>query len=215
MIPAAHVIFCLDWSSSMVGMRRPTQRAYNAFVETLQMCKGAEIHFTRLDFGWAVKTSIDRVHIQDAPILGKYVPTEGTALNLAIGRAIEYGRMTADKEKPIIVVQTDGVNERPGPTDSFLKAQVTQCLQEGWDFLFLGAVKCLGKGHVDKKIQQREVKGMTSRAMRKGFPGESILPYGTDETAIVGAFETAAVSVGSVAARLAEHANFKKIEPAA
>lgn len=214
MIPAAHVIFVLDASGSMDVVRQQTVNAFNGFVETLQLCKGAEIKFSLITFNWHVNTVFRLTHIQEVKPLDceRYVPGGGTTLYDATGLAIDHGLREGKPkdEKVIVVIQTDGED---GASNRYslhaIRDRILGAQAEGCEFIFMG----MDSWQLRRRMESRRAEGLSSFSTpgdigeAMGIPPEAILRFDADDKEIAAAFEAAAVGAGSVASRLSEHAS--------
>lgn len=191
MIPAAHVIFVLDDSGSMEEYAEITARAFDAMVETLQLCKGADIVMSLIKYGGNYRTAFSRRHIQLVEPI-KYDPKAyHTAIRDALMGAIELAKKNPREEKTIIIIQTDGHDNASRRASETVRKEVLAAKKAGTEFLFMDASR-----------------GYYLCAPKLGFDPMEIMQYGGSDS--IAAFTETAVNIGSVASRLTEHAAYTK-----
>ena len=143
------VVFVVDESGSMYGLRNDTIGGINAFIDQ-QKKEPGDARFTLVKFANRAEFVYKRVPISEVePLTAEnYTPGGCTALYDAVGGAIdEIGRRLAETPEPerpghvIFVITTDGYENAScwytgGRVREMVKHQKTKY---NWDFLFLGA----------------------------------------------------------------------------
>lgn len=143
------IVFILDQSGSMWGLRDDTIGGYNTYVEDQKKHDG-EAFLTTVLFDDHYVLLHDHVNIQDVkPIThDEYQPYGTTALMDAVGKTINYvGQRlsnTPEEERPahvIFVITTDGYENA---SCEYTRAQVKQMIEHqqekySWQFIFVGA----------------------------------------------------------------------------
>lgn len=143
------IVFILDQSGSMWGLRDDTIGGYNTYVEDQKKHDG-EAYLTTVLFDDHYVLLHDHVNIQDVkPIThDEYHPNGTTALMDAVGKTINYvGQRlsnTPEEERPahvIFVITTDGYENA---SCEYTRAQVKQMIEHqqekySWQFIFVGA----------------------------------------------------------------------------
>ena len=143
------IVFILDQSGSMWGLRDDTIGGYNTYVEDQKKHDG-EAFLTTVLFDDHYVLLHDHVNIKDVkPIThDEYHPNGTTALMDAVGKTINYvGQRlsnTPEEERPahvIFVITTDGYENA---SCEYTRAQVKQMIEHqqekySWQFIFVGA----------------------------------------------------------------------------
>ena len=143
------IVFILDQSGSMWGLRDDTIGGYNTYVEDQKKHDG-EAYLTTVLFDDHYVLLHDHVNIQNVkPIThDEYHPNGTTALMDAVGKTINYvGQRlsnTPEEERPahvIFVITTDGYENA---SHEYTRAQVKQMIEHqqekySWQFIFVGA----------------------------------------------------------------------------
>ena len=145
MTPTTHIVFVIDKSGSMSGLRRETIDGFNKFVAEQRKLENAKALLTLVLFDTKYKVVHNAVDLDDVTDLTDktYQPGGGTALLDAMGRAIDTVRNhdnTAD-HKVMFAVITDGhENMSREYTGKRIPIMVKECQEKfEWEFVYLGA----------------------------------------------------------------------------
>ena len=143
------IVFILDQSGSMWGLRDDTIGGYNTYVED-QKKQDGEAYLTTVLFDDHYVLLHDHVNIQNVKPINhdEYHPNGTTALMDAVGKTINYvGQRlsnTPEEERPahvIFVITTDGYENA---SCEYTRSQVKQMIEHqqekySWQFIFVGA----------------------------------------------------------------------------
>lgn len=143
------IVFILDRSGSMHGLRSDAIGGFNAFVEEQQAVPG-EGRMTLVLFDHEYTVVYDGRPLADVPQLTTetYVPRGSTALYDAVGRTIatvgERLSNTPEADRPgtvIVAIMTDGLENASREYSHVRIAEMIKHQTEtySWNFLFLGA----------------------------------------------------------------------------
>ena len=142
------LVFILDQSGSMAGLKRDTIGGFNSMIEKQRRQEGA-CYVTTILFNNISSTLHDRLPLADIPKMTEddYTPMGCTALIDAISGAIEhisgihkYARPEDVPEHTLFVITTDGMeNASKKYTSDDVKSMIEQRKECGWEFLFVGA----------------------------------------------------------------------------
>lgn len=139
------VTFVLDRSGSMELIKSDTIGAFNAYLKTLKKDKEASVKFTFVTFD---TMSVDKVCVRenvanvDELTDETYQPRAGTPLIKTAYDVIKATEKALKKgEKAVVCIQTDGEENSSGPDYPWdkLKDLISQKMEEGWQFNFMGA----------------------------------------------------------------------------
>lgn len=190
MIPAAHVVFVLDDSGSMEEYEHITAQAFDAMVESLQLCKGADIVMTLIKYGNYYQCVYSRKHIQLVKPI-EYSPCQaGTAIYDSLLRAIDSIKSPPREEKTIIIMQTDGGDNESRHSKREVERAVLLAKSAGVEFLFMDAAE-----------------GVYVNSEELGFTKAETIHYSAADS--LAAFAEVATDIGSVASRLKDRVGFK------
>lgn len=201
MIPAAHVIFVLDDSGSMSTSEKVTKKSFDGMVESLQLCKGADIVMSLIKYGSTPVLKYARTHIQNVePVM--YKPRDGhDTIYDSMLVAIKLAEASPREEKTIIILQADGGDTCSRARPPQVKAAVLAAKAKGMEFLFLGADYYPGFAATN----------IHPCGDKLGFSRDEIICYSPSASKeSVAAFAETASNIGSVASRLTEHAAYTK-----
>lgn len=145
---ATEIIFILDESGSMGGLRNDTIGGFNTFVDEQKKLDG-EANITLVKFNTAAATVYSRTPLTKVPALTEkdYCPSGGTALFDAIGMAIYSitkemdGKQIPENTKVVFAITTDG---EENSSVVYNLPQIKKMIEEKkeklkWEFLFFGA----------------------------------------------------------------------------
>lgn len=220
MIPAAHVIFILDDSGSMMASTEITKKSFDGMVESLQLCKGADIVMSLIKYGSKPVLTYPRKHIQDvAPV--SYAPNSGDdTIYDSLLFAIELAEQAPRDEKTIIILQADGGDTCSRARPDAVNLAVTNAKRKGVEFLFLGAnyhpddsphanMRYDWGGKSGNDYYPGSKKGILTCAELVGISPEEVMFYDSGASKeSTAAFAETASNIGSVASRLTEHAAY-------
>ena len=144
----SELIFILDKSGSMEGLREDTVGGFNSML-TEQKEKKGEARVTTVLFNERMQILHDRADIKEVKKMGKsdYIPSGCTALFDAVGQTIDrtdliYRHIRTEDvpENTVVVIITDGLENS---SEKYCAEEVRQMIREktaeGWEFMFLGA----------------------------------------------------------------------------
>ena len=143
------LVFILDRSGSMMGLKSDTIGGFNSMIDKQKQEDGTAFVTTVL-FDTSFERIHDRLKLEQVPVLTEreYVPGGCTALLDAVGFTIQhivkihrYARPEDVPEKTVFVITTDGLENA---SRNFSRQEVKRMIQHeqekyGWEFLFLGA----------------------------------------------------------------------------
>ncbi|WP_432649199.1 vWA domain-containing protein [Huintestinicola sp.] len=143
------IVFILDESGSMFGLKSDTIGGFNSLIEKQKSEKGKAVVSTVL-FSTQSRVLHDRVPLER---IGKmtdrdYRPGGCTALLDAVGEAVhhignvhKYARSEDVPERTVFIINTDGMeNASRNYTVSKVKKMISRQQEKyGWEFVFLGA----------------------------------------------------------------------------
>lgn len=143
------LVFILDMSGSMQGLRSDTIGGFNSMIEKQRAEPGRAFVSTVL-FNTESKVVHDRVPLEKVEAMTdrEYTPMGGTALLDAVGSAIhhignihKYARPEDVPENTLLVITTDGMENSSVHYDLKKVKKMIERQQEryGWKFIFLGA----------------------------------------------------------------------------
>lgn len=143
------LVFILDMSGSMQGLRSDTIGGFNSMIEKQRAETGVAFVSTVL-FNTESKVVHDRVPLEKVEAMTdrEYTPMGGTALLDAVGSAIhhignihKYARPEDVPENTLFVITTDGMENSSVHYDLKKVKKMIERQQEcyGWKFIFLGA----------------------------------------------------------------------------
>jgi von Willebrand factor type A domain-containing protein len=208
MIPAAHVIFILDDSGSMVYSKDVTKKSFDGMVEALQLCKGADIVMSLIKYGTRPKLEYARTHIQEVEPVKYYPSSSDDTIYDSLLYAIELASRAPREEKTIIILQADGGDTCSRAKPPQVHKAVMEAKARGMEFLFLGANYVPG----DSKYLDSICGSMTfikNCAKKLGFTDEEVMFYDSGEgKESAAAFEETAANIGSVASGIRDHAAY-------
>lgn len=145
------VAYVLDSSGSMNTQAVGVRSGFNEYIESLQRDYTenptfGDIRMTLISFNSVVRTLYNDRQILDVPLLTEqnYTPNGGTALNDAVGQAIELldeVSGTGTTSRVLLVIQTDGLENA---SSRYSKGQIFSLLTErqargNWTVVFMGA----------------------------------------------------------------------------
>jgi hypothetical protein len=131
------IICVLDRSGSMSHIMNEAVGTFNGFVDGQREVEG-EAEVSLYAFNWEINKVFDKVPLpQVKPLeLSQVIPTGGTSLYDAIGRAI----LECNNENAIVLIQTDGEeNTSKVFNDKTIKEMIRVKEAMGWEFHFIGA----------------------------------------------------------------------------
>lgn len=137
---AVEIVVIADRSGSMGMIKNDAIGGYNQFLSDQKKVKGAA-NLTLVLFDHEYLVSADSVPINDAKPLDNetYVPRGSTALNDAIGRALNALEAKAPK-KAIVCILTDGQeNSSHEFTTAQAKDKIAAAEAKGWQVVYLSA----------------------------------------------------------------------------
>lgn len=205
-VPTAHVIFCLDCSSSMSWARKATQDAFNMFVQTLQKTKGAEVKLTLIEYRDKAKTIYKAKPIQDVAVMDDYRPDSGEdTLYDVVHYAVDIAERHKGSVKTVICILCDGGDTSSRRTADDAKALIEKKRAAGIEFCFLAA-NAYDIASNPGLAAHYAMHGPAAIAARIGIPPESILNYGQkDQKKSLEAFGASAWNVGAFSSGRAAH----------
>jgi len=139
------IICIIDKSGSMWSVKEDTIGGFNTFLEEQQKLEGEAVMTTVLfDTNYSLLYSGKSIKEVEPLNTNTYVPNGGTALLDAIGKTInDIQDRTKDslvKPNVIMVILTDGQeNASKEYNRSVIKEKITECQNNGWEILYLGA----------------------------------------------------------------------------
>lgn len=132
------IIMIIDESGSMTSMGSEPLQAINSFIKEQQNCiYGDNSNFTLWKFNTKVSLAIDNQPLKNIPEFTDFNPQGLTALNDAIGMAIDNNI----SDNVICVIVTDGFENASNLYSlDFIKTQIFNKEQNNnWKFVYLGA----------------------------------------------------------------------------
>ena len=143
------VVFILDASGSMAGLRSDTVGGVNTVLQQQREEKEGQVLVTTVLFNTKTRTVHDRIPLCEVADLNErdYFPCGGTALLDAVGKTLthvekvhHYIRPEDVPQKTLVVIMTDG-EENSSVTYNYpaVKKLVEERQAAGWEFLFLAA----------------------------------------------------------------------------
>lgn len=142
------IVFILDESGSMSGLRSDTIGGFNSMIEK-QKDENGDAAVTTFMFSHESRIVHDRVNISEIEEMTdkQYRPMGSTALFDAVGGAVshissihKYAREEDRPEHTIFIITTDGMeNASRKYTQAEVKKMIEAKKEEGWEFIFLGA----------------------------------------------------------------------------
>lgn len=134
-----HIVCVLDASGSMSYSAQKVIQSFNEIISRYKETFTEEARVSLYTFGSTVTNVYKNVHLNEVAELtsATYSPTGNTALNDAVGKAIEDH---ADCERVFFVVDTDGYeNCSIEYKRDLIRDLILQKTEAGWDFTFVGA----------------------------------------------------------------------------
>lgn len=145
-----YIVFILDRSGSMSGVKSDTIGGVNGFIEKQKSAPGQAL-FTLVQFAETSKTTVSGIPIRDVALLTEatYQPTgNSTSLYDAIGSTIDAVgaklHYTPESDRPgkvLVVIQTDGQENSSAKYNRRTVAEMIKHQRDkyDWDFVFIGA----------------------------------------------------------------------------
>ena len=143
------VVFILDASGSMAGLRSDTVGGVNTVLQQQREQEEGNVLVTTVTFNTKTRTVHDRIPLCEVADLTnrEYIPNGGTALLDAVGETLthvkkihHYIRPEDVPQKTLVVIMTDG-EENSSCTYDYrtVKKLVEEREAAGWEVLFLAA----------------------------------------------------------------------------
>ena len=143
------LVFILDESGSMFGLKCDTIGGFNSMIEQQKNIDG-KCFVTTILFNHTRKLLHDRIDLEkiDLMTINDYQPNGSTALMDAVGHTIQhianihkYIRKEDVPSKTLFVIMTDGYENA---STQFSKSMIHQLIEtykknQGWEFMFIGA----------------------------------------------------------------------------
>ena len=142
------IIVIIDESSSMDVMGNEPKDAANTFINEQKNCSG-DTKISLYTFNDKVKCVIDEKPIKDVGLFTEYSPCGMTALNDAIGTAINKKLSSGRSKNVICLIITDGLENASVECHNISLMISKAERQHQWKFIYIGAnhdVFAVGKG---------------------------------------------------------------------
>lgn len=173
------VVFVIDQSGSMSGLREDTVGGYNNLIEEQKKTPG-KVSITTVFFNHVINEICVGIDINEVnPLKQKdYAPMGSTALYDAIGYTIDAVQTKIDDTNPIdrpknvlFVIMTDGEENSSirYKKDEIVKMITHQQNGHGWEFVFCGADVNAFKEAEALNIHQSANWGGTARGMSAAY----------------------------------------------
>jgi hypothetical protein len=143
------IIVIMDKSGSMASMEGEPLQALNSFIlEQQKVLEGGESTFSLWTFDTTAELVIDDVPLNEVSPVTNYVPDGMTAMNDAIGKAINTKYAKHKSDNVICMVITDG---RENSSREFHRDQIRTLIaraetKKNWKFIFIGAENIFSEG---------------------------------------------------------------------
>ncbi len=131
----AHIIVVIDKSGSMEVIAETVISGFNEFLQSQNRISD-ESTMTLIEFSDEIQVLFSNRRIPDVPELSQesYMPSGMTALNDAIGEAVEHNCTN----QTLVVIITDGMeNASTKYTSDEIQRLIQQRTSEGWRFIYL------------------------------------------------------------------------------
>ena len=145
---STELVFILDESGSMYGLKKDTIGGFNSMVSKQKNIEG-ECYVTTVLFSDRNKTIHDRINLNEVSLMtdSDYEPNGCTALMDAVGDTInhitkihKYIRKEDVPTKTLFVIMTDGEeNASRRYSRKTIKDMIKIKKESGWEFIFIGA----------------------------------------------------------------------------
>lgn len=144
------IVFVIDKSGSMGSSRSDVIGGFNEFINDQKKEKSGDVNVSLYTFDSTVSTVFNNKNIVDVPELtmDKYRPGGSTALNDAVGKAInETGFELAampEEERPSVVMMVIMTDGEENCSKEFKSAEIRDMIKHqtdkyNWKFIYLGA----------------------------------------------------------------------------
>ena len=144
------IVFVIDKSGSMCSSRSDVIGGFNEFINDQKKEKTGDVNVSLYTFDSTVSTVFNNKNIVDVPELtmDKYRPGGSTALNDAVGKAInETGVELAampEEERPSVVMMVIMTDGEENCSKEFKSAEIRDMIKHqtdkyNWKFIYLGA----------------------------------------------------------------------------
>lgn len=184
------IIFIVDRSGSMSGIKSDVIGGYNSFIDEQRKVKDQEANITFIQFDDKYEKLYESVDINEIKNLSDatYIPRGMTALYDAIGKTIvETGERLSnmpETERPskvLVVIITDGYeNSSQEYSQSKIKEMIShQETKYSWDFIFIAANIDLDKVSRDIGIASHKTMAFDSNSEDVGKMSRGLSSYTT------------------------------------
>ena len=143
------IIVIMDKSGSMASMEGEPLQALNSFItEQQKVLEGGKSTFSLWTFDTTAQLVIDDVPLSEVGPVTDYAPDGMTAMNDAIGKAINTKYAKSKSNDVICMVITDG---RENSSREFRRDQIRALIasaesKKNWKFIFMGAENVFAEG---------------------------------------------------------------------
>ena len=136
------IIFILDESGSMSSMGNEPVHAVNNFIRDQKAAMGDDgATFSLWKFNTKIKKVFDNISLKDVGEFSDFIPQDMTALNDAIGEAIDNKKKNGCYDNVVCIILTDGLeNSSSEYTTENIRVMIKDMEENhNWKFVYLGA----------------------------------------------------------------------------